>query len=288
MKPETPMKRPPPQTQKLPGEESRMSPQPMDEDPEYVASGKLRGQVAIITGGDSGIGRAVALLYAREGASVCIVYLNEDRDAEETLEGIRKHGGRGLRLAGDIGEASFCERVVEETVKEFGRLDILVNNAATQKQISGVEDLVAEQVERTFRTNLFGFFYLTRAALPHLKEGAVIINNTSVQAYDPSPHLMDYACTKAGILNFTRSLARELAERKIRVNAVAPGPIWTPLIPASFSEEHVEQFGSSTLFERPGQTAEVAPSYVFLASQRDSSFITGQVIHANGGSAMQS
>lgn len=199
---------------------------------------------------------------------------------------IRELGRRGLRIAGDIGQPEFCQRAVLETVSAFGRVDILVNNAAEQKDIEGIQDLTPQQVERTFRTNLFGFFYLTQAALPHLKKGSAIINTTSVQAYDPKPSLMDYACTKAAIANFTRSLAKELAERNIRVNAVAPGPIWTPLIPASFSPEHVKNFGKNTLLKRPGQPAEVAPAFLFLACNADSSFITGQVIHPNGGSDM--
>jgi NAD(P)-dependent dehydrogenase (short-subunit alcohol dehydrogenase family) len=277
---------PPPQEQDLPGSEEAMNPQPLDEDPEYRASGKLEGKVAIITGGDSGIGRAVAILFAKEGADVCIAYLDEHEDAENTAARLRELGRRVLTIAGDIGDPEVCQRIVDETLSTLGRIDILVNNAAEQLEIKGVEDLTPDQVERTFRTNIFGFFYLTRATLPHLKEGATIINTTSVQAYDPSPHLMDYACTKSCILSFTRSLAKELAEKKIRVNAVAPGPIWTPLIPASFSRDRVEKFGNSTLLQRPGQPAEVAPGYVFLASAADSSFVTGQVVHTNGGSGM--
>jgi NAD(P)-dependent dehydrogenase (short-subunit alcohol dehydrogenase family) len=279
-------KPPPPQEQEMPGSEEAMRPKPLDEDPRYRPNRKLEGKVAIISGGDSGIGRAVALLFAKEGADVCLVYLNEHEDANYTVERIRQLGHRAIKCAGDIGDPKFCARAVEETVDAFGHLDIVINNAAEQKEIKGIEDLEPAQVERTFRTNIFGYFYLTKAALPHLGEGSSVINTTSVQAYDPKPYLMDYACTKAAILSFTRSLAKELAERKIRVNAVAPGPIWTPLIPASFSAEHVAEFGKNTLLKRPGQPAEVAPSYVFLASDSDSSYITGQVIHPNGGGDM--
>jgi NAD(P)-dependent dehydrogenase (short-subunit alcohol dehydrogenase family) len=281
-------KPPPPQEQKLPGSQEEMTPKPLEEAPDYRPSGKLQGKAAIITGGDSGIGRSVAILFAKEGADVCIIYLTEHEDAEQTLTRVRALGRRGVRVAGDIGDPGFCQRAVQEALHAFGRVDILVNNAAEQHEISGIEDLKATQVERTFRTNIFGFFYLTEAVLPHLKKGAAIINTTSVQAYRPDPYLMDYACTKAAILNFTRSLAKELAERNVRVNAVAPGPIWTPLIPASFSAEHVSKFGKNTLMKRAGQPAEVAPAYVFLASNADSSFITGQVIHINGGSEMLS
>jgi len=263
-----------------------MRPEPIDEDLDRESSGKLRGKVAIVTGGDSGIGRSVALLFAREGADVCIVYLEEHDDARETAARIEKLGRKAILRAGDVGDPEFCESCVNQTIETLGRIDILVNNAGEQDEISGVEDMTPEKVERTFKTNIFGFLYLTRAVVPHLREGAAIINTTSIQAYDPSYHLMDYACTKAAILNFTRSLAKELAPKKIRVNAVAPGPIWTPLIPASFPAEHLKTFGKKTLFQRPGQPAEVAPSYLFLAAQSESSFITGEVIHVNGGQAM--
>jgi NAD(P)-dependent dehydrogenase (short-subunit alcohol dehydrogenase family) len=270
----------------MPGSQAAMLPQPLDIHPDYRASDKLKGKSAIITGGDSGIGRSVALLFAMEGADVSIVYLNEHADAKSTARKITDLQRRVVTLPGDIADTQFCEHVVRETLAAFGKVDILVNNAAEQKQITGIEDLTPEQVERTFRTNIFGFFYLSRALLPHLNQGAVIINTASVQAYDPDPYLMDYACTKAAIINFTRSLAKELVDRHIRVNAVAPGPIWTPLIPASFSKEHVADFGGHTPMKRPGQPAEVAPSYVFLASSADSSYVTGQTIHVNGGSDM--
>lgn len=279
---------PPPQEQEMPGSEAAMQPRPMAENRGHRPSGKLEGKVAIITGGDSGIGRAVAVLFAKEGANVCIMYLNEHADAQQTLDEIAQTGARGIRVAGDIGDARFCAEAVQKTLDAFGRLDILVNNAAEQKEITGIQELDPQQIERTFRTNIFGFIYLTKAALPHLKKGAAIINTTSVQAYKPEPYLMDYACTKAAILSFTRSLAKELAKREIRVNAVAPGPIWTPLIPASFSKEHVAEFGKKTLFKRPGQPAEVSPSYLFLACNEDSSYITGQVLHPNGGVEMAS
>ena len=277
---------PPAQEQEPPGSQEQMRPRPIEEDDRYVASGRLKGKVAIVTGGDSGIGRSVAILFAKEGADVCIVYLNEHDDAEKTIRRIQQLGRRAIGLAGDMGDPALFAQVVEQTIDKFGRIDVLVNNAAEQDEVRGVEDLVPEHVEKIFRTNIFSFFYLTKAVLPHLKKGASIINSTSIQAYDPSPHLMDYACTKAAILNFTRSLAKELAEKEIRVNAVAPGPIWTPLIPTSFSGEHMKEFGQKTLLKRPGQPAEIAPCYLFFASDADSSYVTGQVLHANGGQGM--
>ncbi|HEX8230197.1 MAG TPA: SDR family oxidoreductase [Chloroflexia bacterium] len=273
----------PPQTQdQQPGLESEMTPRPDADDPEYRGSGKLRTRVALITGGDSGIGRAVAILYAREGADVAISYLNEDSDAEETRRLVEKEGRQCILIPGDIGDESHCRQVVERTVRELGKLDILVNNAAEQHPQENIEDITAEQLERTFRTNIFAMFYLTKAAMRHLSAGSVIINTTSVTAYKGSPQLLDYSSTKGAIVAFTRSLSQALAEKKIRVNAVAPGPIWTPLIPATFDEEKVATFGADVPLKRPGQPEEVAPSYVFLASD-DSSYMTGQVLHPNGG-----
>lgn len=273
----------PPQTQdRQPGIESEMTPMPRAEDPQYRGSGKLQGKVALITGGDSGIGRAVAIMYAKEGADVAIMYFDEHDDANETRQQVEQEGRRCLLIAGDIGDPSFCEQSVEQTVRELGKLDVLVNNAAEQHPQEHVEDISAEQLERTFRTNIFAMFYLTKAALKHLGEGSAIVNTTSVTAYRGSPALVDYASTKGAIVGFTRSLALQLADRKIRVNAVAPGPIWTPLIPATFDEEKVATFGGDVPMKRPGQPEEVAPSFVFLASD-DSSYISGQVLHPNGG-----
>jgi NAD(P)-dependent dehydrogenase (short-subunit alcohol dehydrogenase family) len=265
-----------------PGIESKMRPKPKADDPNYRGSGKLEGKVALITGGDSGIGRAVAIAFAREGADVAISYLSEHGDAAETKRCVEDEGRQCLTISGDIGVESFCQAIVESTADELGRLDILVNNAAEQHPRPSILDITAEQLERTFRTNIFSFFYLTKAALPHLKKGSTIINTTSVTAYRGSHHLLDYSSTKGAIVSFTRSLAQALAADGIRVNGVAPGPIWTPLIPSTFPADKVATFGSDTPMGRPGQPEEVAPSYVFLASD-DSSYITGQVLHPNGG-----
>jgi NAD(P)-dependent dehydrogenase (short-subunit alcohol dehydrogenase family) len=273
---------PPQQQPQQPGIEAQMTPRPRAEDPGYRGSGKLAGKAALITGGDSGIGRAVALAFAREGADVAVIYLNEHQDAQETKQRVEGEGRRCLLISGDVGDESFCASAVEQTARELGRLDILVNNAAEQHPQKSIEDLTAEQLERTFRTNIFSFFYTTRAAMKHLKEGSAIINTTSVTAYKGSPQLLDYSATKGAIVAFTRSLALALAERGIRVNGVAPGPIWTPLIPASFEPERVESFGSEVTLKRAGQPEEVAPSYVFLASD-DSSYMVGQILHPNGG-----
>ncbi|HEY9422875.1 MAG TPA: SDR family oxidoreductase [Thermoanaerobaculia bacterium] len=273
----------PPQKQdRQPGIEAEMTPRPRAEDESQRGSGKLEGRVAIITGGDSGIGRAVAIAFAKEGADVSVLYLNEHEDAEETRRLIEEKGRRCAVIAGDVGDEGFCREAVERTVRELGRLDVVVNNAAEQHEQQSLEDITAEQLERTFRTNIFAYFYIAKAALPHLGEGSSIVNTTSVTAYRGSGHLIDYASTKGAIVAFTRSLAQNLAERKIRVNAVAPGPIWTPLIPASFQPDKVESFGKDVPLGRPGQPEEVAPCFVFLASD-DASYMTGQVLHPNGG-----
>jgi NAD(P)-dependent dehydrogenase (short-subunit alcohol dehydrogenase family) len=268
-----------------PGREHEMTPRPKAEDPQHRGSGKLDGKVALITGGDSGIGRAVAIAFAKEGADVAINYLEEDRDAKETQRMVQEHGRKCLLLAGDIGDEKLCRRIVDRAAKELGRLDILVNNASEQHPQESIEDITAEQLERTFRTNVFGYFFMTKAAMKHLREGSCIINTTSVTAYKGSAELLDYSSTKGAEVAFTRSLSQNLAEKKIRVNGVAPGPIWTPLIPSTFDEEKVSTFGSDVPLKRPGQPEEVAPCYVFLASD-DSSYMTGQILHPNGGSVI--
>ena len=268
-----------------PGREHQMTPRPKAEDPQHRGSGKLDGKVALITGGDSGIGRAVAVAFAKEGAHVAINYLEEERDAKETQRMVQEHGRKCMLLPGDVGDEKLCRRIVERTAKELGRLDILVNNASEQHPQESIEDITAEQLERTFRTNVFGYFFMVKAAMKHLREGSCIINTASVTAYKGSAELLDYSATKGAEVAFTRSLSQNLAERKIRVNAVAPGPIWTPLIPSTFDEEKVETFGGDVPLGRPGQPEEVAPSYVFLASD-DSSYMTGQVLHPNGGSVI--
>lgn len=265
-----------------PGIEEAMSLAPVVIRDDYRGSGKLEGRVAVVTGGDSGIGRAVAVHFAREGADVAIVYLDESEDARATLQMIEAEGRRGLLLAGDVGDPAFCQQAVERTVSTLGGLNVLVNNAAEQHPQKSITDISPEQLERTFRTNIFAMFYLVQAALPHLQEGDCIVNTTSVTAYRGSPELLDYSSTKGAIVAFTRSLSGNLAEKKIRVNAVAPGPIWTPLIPSTFDAEKVGKFGQDVPLGRAGQPAEVAPAFVFLASD-DSTYITGQVIHPNGG-----
>ncbi len=273
----------PPQHQKQqPGVESQMTPKPKAEHPKYRGSDKLKNKVAIITGGDSGIGRAVALAFAKEGANITIAYLNEKKDAEQTQRRIEELGSRCLLVAGDIGDKKLCFKIAEQTVASFGKIDILVNNAAEQHPTENIQEISEQQLERTFRTNIFSYFYMVQATLPHLSEGSCIINSTSVTAYKGSHHLLDYSATKGAIVAFTRSLAINLIKQGIRVNAVAPGPIWTPLIPASFSAQEVEKFGEQVPMERPGQPEEIAPSYVFLASD-DASYMSGQVLHPNGG-----
>jgi NAD(P)-dependent dehydrogenase (short-subunit alcohol dehydrogenase family) len=248
----------------------------------YKGADKLKGKVAIITGGDSGIGRAVAVHFAREGADVAITYLDEDRDAKETAEMVKKEGKRCLVLKLDVRKKSNCEELVQKTVQEFGRLDVLVNNAAIQHYKETIADITEEQLEDTFRTNIFGYFFMVQAALPHLKEGSSIINTTSVTAYKGSAGLVDYSSTKGSQVSFTRSLSQQLVSKGIRVNGVAPGPIYTPLIPATFPKEKFESWREQSPMKRPGQPAEVATSYVFLASE-DASYFAGQVLHPNGG-----
>lgn len=259
-----------------------MTPQPEFIRNDYRGSGKLRDKVALITGGDSGIGRAVAIHFAREGAKVVIGYLEEDKDAEDTRESVEAEGQPCRLFRGDLGDAALCQSMAEEAVASFGRIDILVNNGAEQHAVESLEEITPEHWERTFRTNIHAYFFLTRAALPHMPEGSSIINTTSVNAYKGNPKLIAYSATKGAIVAFTRSIALTLVERDIRVNGVAPGPVWTPLIPASFPEDAVEKFGGQVPMNRAGQPSEIAPAYVFLAS-RDASYITGQVIHPNGG-----
>ncbi|AHM63443.1 dehydrogenase [Flammeovirgaceae bacterium 311] len=268
------------QSQKTPGKESKMDPEPQIIRDEYRGSDKLLGKVALITGGDSGIGRSVAVHYAREGADVAIVYLSEDADANKTKRLVEEEGRKCLLLRGDLGDRNFAAQCVKKTVEEFGKLNILVNNAAEQHPTDEMEELDLDLMEKTFRTNIFSMFYLTKPALEHLQEGDSIINTTSVTAYRGSGHLLDYSSTKGAITAFTRSLGKNLAERKIRVNGVAPGPIWTPLIPSTM--DNVDEFGKKVPLNRPGQPSEVGPAYVFLASD-DGSYMTSQIIHINGG-----
>lgn len=273
----------PPQHQEIqPGMETLMEPVPESKPKLEHTGGKLNGKVAIITGGDSGIGKAVALAFAEEGADVLIVYLNEHKDAKDTAATVTKLGRKAVLLAGDISEESFCRSVVEQAMLKFNRIDIVVNNAAVQYPQEKPEDINKEQLLKTFGVNVFGAFYLSLAALPFLGKGSSIINTSSVTAYRGSYHLIDYSATKGALIAFTRSLSAAVADRQIRVNAVAPGPIWTPLIPASFPEDHVAEFGADVPMKRAGQPNEVATCYVFLASD-DASYITGQVLHPNGG-----
>ncbi len=269
-----------------PGRETKMRPQP-DYEPKYPGSGRLRDKVALITGGDSGIGRAVAVAMAREGAKIALVFLEECKDADITQAAVEKEGSRAIKIAGDVGDETFCRKAVDQTVKEFGRLDILVNNAGEQHETKDIREIDARQIERTFRTNIFSFFFMAKHALRHMHEGASIINTTSVTAYKGHKTLLDYSSTKGAIVSFTRSLSEALAEEGIRVNAVAPGPIWTPLIPASFDADRVAKHGASVPMKRPGQPNEVAPCYVFLAS-KDASYMSGQVLHPNGGNVVGS
>jgi NAD(P)-dependent dehydrogenase (short-subunit alcohol dehydrogenase family) len=278
----------PKQHQAKPGRESELEPRPQYLAPGYRGSGKLEDRIALVTGGDSGIGRAVAVLFAREGADVAVVYLSEDEDAEETRRAVEAEGRRALLIPGDVTDSSFCEEAVETTVRELGGLDILVNNAAYQEHLPSLEDITDEQLDRTFRTNIYGYFFMARAALPHLKEGSAIINSGSVTGIQGSKELLDYASTKGAIHAFTKSLAQNLVQRGIRVNAVAPGPVWTPLNPADQPAEKVEEFGSDVPMKRPAQPEEIAPAYLFLAAPVCSSYITGEVLPVLGGETVGS
>lgn len=280
-KPKSPF---PPQHQEKPGIESRMHPRPLFEAPHYRGSGKLAGKVALITGGDSGIGRSVAVLFAREGANVAIVHLREEQsDADETRCAVEAEGATCLLIPGDVRKSSFCDRAVDRTVQELGRLDVLVNNAAFQQHQTSIEELTDEQIERTFTTNIFGYMYMARAAVRVMKPGSAIVNTGSITGLEGSAQLLDYSSTKGAIHAFTKSLAQSLVEKKIRVNCVAPGPIWTPLNVADKPAEKVAKHGADTPMERPGQPEEVAPAYVFFASNADSSYITGEVLTLLGG-----
>lgn len=270
-----------PQRQNKPGLESKMTPEPQVTTPE-TGSGKLTDKIALITGGDSGIGRAVAVLFAKEGAKIAIAYLSEHSDAEETQNLVEAEGGECLLLPGDLSKEANCQRVVGKVLKKFGRIDILVNNAAVHYEQKKLEDITSEQLLKTFATNIFSYFWVTQAALTSIPEGGCIINTASVTAYRGSPSLIDYASTKGAIVSFTRSLASNLVKRKIRVNGVAPGPVWTPLIASTFKPEKVSNFGSDVPMERAGEPAEIAPAYLFLAAN-DGAYVTGQFIHVNGG-----
>ncbi len=275
------------QEQPRPGSEAEMDPRPDYGEDSYRGSGKLEGLVALITGGDSGIGRAVALAYAREGADVAIAYLNEDEDARETARVVEDAGRRALTIPGDLSDAAHCRETVEQTVRELGRLDILVNNAATQSTHEKFVDIPDEEIERAFQTNVLPMFWLCKAAIPHLKPGSSIINTASIQAFDPSPSLLHYSATKGAIVTFTKGLSSELIEQGIRVNAVAPGPVWTPLIAATMEGDKVSTFGETNPTKRPAQPAELAPAYVFLASH-DGVFVVGEVIGVTGGRLLPS
>ncbi|EPD52258.1 hypothetical protein HMPREF1210_01611 [Paenisporosarcina sp. HGH0030] len=270
-----------------PGIESKMNPEPIYDDKDYKGSGKLAGKVALITGGDSGIGRAIAVAYAKEGANIAIAYLDEHDDADKTVKLVEGYGGKAMKIATDLSDDENCHDVIDQVIAEFGQLNILVNNAGKQFPTEDFLKITPDQLQETFSTNIFSMFYLSQAALPHLSKGDTIINTSSVTAYRGSPHLIDYSSTKGAITTFTRSLALNLVDKGIRVNAVAPGPIWTPLIPATFGKEEVAKAGDDTPMARRGQPAENAPAYVFLASS-DSSYMIGQTIHVNGGDFVSS
>ena len=274
----------PPQHQEKPGIEAKLSPRPRYEAKLYKGANKLKGKVALITGGDSGIGRAVAVLFAREGANVAFTYLKEEKvDAEKTKVAVEEEGARAFSISGDVTDAKFCRRAVEDTVKKFGQLDILVNNAAFQQHQESLEDLSEEQWDRTFKTNIYGYFFLTKAALSHLKEGSAIVNTGSITGLEGSKQLLDYSATKGAIHAFTKSLAQNLVERGIRVNCVAPGPVWTPLNPADKKPDDVAKFGADTAMKRPAQPEEIAPAFVYFASEVDSSYVTGEILTLLGG-----
>lgn len=281
---EVPQKVPPQQQGGLPGKEKDMNPKPIVDNPEVKGSGKLKDKVALITGGDSGIGKAVAILFAKESADVAIVFLPQEKDdAEDTKKIVEEtYHRKCLLLPGDVSKEAFCKEAVENTVKEYGKLDILVNNASQQVEAKSLEELETKNLVHTFEVNIFGMFWMAKYALAHMKEGASIINTASITAYRGSPQLLDYSSTKGAIVAFTRSLSMNLEEKKIRVNGVAPGPIWTPLIPASFDEEKTAKHGEKSPMKRPGQPVEVAPCYLFLASD-DASYMSGQFLHPNGG-----
>ncbi|WP_347861815.1 SDR family oxidoreductase [Salimicrobium sp. PL1-032A] len=270
-----------------PGVEGKMDPAPLHAAEDYQSGDKLKGKVALITGGDSGIGQSVAVGYAKEGADVAISYLEEHEDAEETARLVEKEGQKALLLPGDVGDETHCQDLVDKTISEFGKLDILVNNAAEQHPTEDLLNISADQLEQTFRTNIFSMFHLTKAAIPHMDKGSSIINTASINPYTGNPELVDYTASKGAVVAFTRSMAQQLVDKGIRVNGVAPGPIWTPLIPSTFTEDKVEQFGTNTPMGRPGQPVEHVGSYVLLASD-DSTYITGQFIHINGGLYMSS
>ncbi len=272
----------PPQQQEGHGEERKMRPKPEEVKQDYRAAGKLKGKVALVTGGDSGIGRAVCIAFAKEGADIAFIYLDAHEDAQQTRKAVEAEGRRCYVVAGDIGDEALCQQAVQQTVRELGRLDVLANVAGEQHPQQSIENISDEQLQKTYQTNIFAMFYLVKAALPHLQPGSAIVNTASVTAYQGSPELLDYSSTKGAIVAFTRSLSQSLAERGIRVNGVAPGPIWTPLIVSTFPEDKIASFGQDTPMKRAGQPSEVAPCFVFLASD-DASYMTGQFLHPNGG-----
>ena len=279
--PKAPM---PPQHQPKPGQEHKLAPKPRYEAPHYAGANKLRDKVALITGGDSGIGRAVAVLFAREGADVAFTFLKEEkRDAQETQRAVEAEGRRAYPMMGDVRDAKKCRKFVEQTVDEFGKLDILVNNAAFQQHQESLDELTEEQWDQTFKTNIYGYFYMTKAALPHLAEGSAIVNTGSITGLEGSKQLLDYSATKGAIHAFTKSLAQNLVERGIRVNCVSPGPVWTPLNPSDKKPEDVAEFGADTPYKRPAQPEEIAPAFVYFASEIDSSYVTGEVLTLLGG-----